>query len=184
MLSREDALKLLRENVRNEKIILHMIAVGAIMRELARYFGEDEDLWELVGLLHDIDYERTKDNPSKHGLVAEEILGSLVSDDVLRAIKSHNYENTGIEPRTRMEKALIASDAVSGLIIACALVMPSKKLEEVKVKTVKKKFKQKDFARNVSRERILFCEQIGIPREKFFELALNALKGVSDELGL
>jgi len=184
MLSREDALKLLRENVRNEKIILHMIAVGAIMRELARYFGEDEDLWELVGLLHDIDYERTKDNPSKHGLVAEEILGSLVSDDVLRAIKSHNYENTGIEPRTRMEKALIASDAVSGLIIACALVMPSKKLEEVKVKTVKKKFKQKDFARNVSRERILFCEQIGIPREKFFELALNALKRVSDELGL
>jgi len=184
MLSREDALKLLRENVRNEKIILHMIAVGAIMRELARYFGEDEDLWELVGLLHDIDYERTKDNPSKHGLVAEEILGSLVSDDVLRAIKSHNYENTGIEPRTRMEKALIASDAVSGLIIACALVMPSKKLEEVKVKTIKKKFKQKDFARNVSRERILFCEQIGIPREKFFELALNALKGVSDELGL
>ena len=184
MLSREDALKLLRENVRNEKMILHMIAVGAIMRELARYFGEDEDLWELVGLLHDIDYERTKDNPSKHGLVAEEILGSLVSDDILRAIKSHNYENTGIEPRTRMEKALIASDAISGLIIACALVMPSKKLEEVKVKTVKKKFKQKDFARNVSRERILFCEQIGIPREKFFELALNALKGVSDELGL
>ena len=184
MLSREDALKLLRENVRNEKMILHMIAVGAIMRELARYFGEDEDLWELVGLLHDIDYERTKDNPSKHGLVAEEILGSLVSDDVLRAIKSHNYENTGVEPRTRMEKALIASDAVSGLIIACALVMPSKKLEEVKVKTVKKKFKQKDFARNVSRERILFCEQIGIPREKFFELALNALKGVSDKLGL
>ncbi|MCD6261147.1 MAG: HDIG domain-containing protein [Thaumarchaeota archaeon] len=183
-MSREDALKLLRENVRNEKIILHMIAVGAIMRELARYFGEDEDLWELVGLLHDIDYERTKNDPSKHGLVAEEILGSLVSDDVLRAIKSHNYENTGIEPRTRMEKALIASDAVSGLIIACALVMPSKKLEEVKVKTVKKKFKQKDFARNVSRERILFCEQIGIPREKFFELALNALKGVSDELGL
>ena len=184
MLGREDALKLLRENVRNEKMILHMIAVGAIMRELARYLGEDEDLWELVGLLHDIDYERTKDDPSRHGLVAEEILGSLVSDDVLRAIKSHNYENTGVEPRTRMEKALIASDAVSGLIIACALVMPSKKLEEVKVKTVKKKFKQKDFARNVSRERILFCEQIGIPREKFFELALIALKGVSDELGL
>jgi len=184
MLSREDALKLLRENVRNEKMILHMIAVGAIMRELARYLGEDEDLWELVGLLHDIDYERTKDNPSKHGLVAEEILRSLVSDDVLRAIKSHNYENTGVEPRTRMEKALIASDAVSGLIIACALVMPSKRLEEVKVKTVKKKFKQKDFARNVSRERILFCEQVGIPMEKFFELALNALKTVSDELGL
>ena len=184
MLSRADALRLLEENVRDKKIILHMIAVGAIMKELARYFGEDEELWELVGLLHDIDYERTKNDPSKHGLVAEEILGSLVSEEVLRAIKSHNYENTGVEPKTRMEKALIASDAVSGLIIACALVMPSKKLEEVKVETVKKKFKQKDFARRVSRERILFCEEIGIPREKFFELALNALKEISGELGL
>ena len=184
MLSRADALKLLEENVRDRKIVLHMIAVGAIMKRLARYFGEDENLWELVGLLHDIDYERTKDDPSKHGLIAEEILGSLVSKDILRAIKSHNYENTGFEPKTRMEKALIASDAVSGLIIACALVMPSKKLEEVKVKTIKKKFKQKDFARGVSRERILFCEEIGIPREKFFELALDALKEVSEELGL
>ena len=184
MLSRADALRLLEENVRDKKIILHMIAVGAIMKEVARYFGEDEELWELVGLLHDIDYERTKNDPSKHGLVAEEILGSLVSEAVLRAIKSHNYENTGVEPKTRMEKALIASDAVSGLIIACALVMPSKKLEEVKVETVKKKFKQKDFARRVSRERILFCEEIGIPREKFFELALNALKEISGELGL
>ena len=184
MLGRDDALRLLEENVRDRKIILHMIAVGAIMKELARYFGEDEEVWELVGLLHDIDYERTKDDPSRHGLVAEEILRSLVSEDILRAIKAHNFENTGIEPRTRMEKALIASDAISGLIIACALVMPSKKLEEVKVRTIKRKFKQKDFARSVRRERILFCEQIGIPREKFFELALNALKGVSGELGL
>ena len=184
MLGRDDALRLLEENVRDRKIILHMIAVGAIMKELAKYFGEDEEVWELVGLLHDIDYERTKDDPSRHGLVAEEILRSLVSEDILRAIKAHNFENTGIEPRTRMEKALIASDAISGLIIACALVMPSKKLEEVKVRTIKRKFKQKDFARSVRRERILFCEQIGIPREKFFELALNALKGVSGELGL
>jgi len=184
MLGRDDALRLLEENVRDRKIILHMIAVGAIMRELARYFGEDEGVWELVGLLHDIDYERTKDDPSRHGLVAEEILRSLVSEDILRAIKAHNFENTGIEPKTRMEKALIASDAISGLIIACALVMPSKKLEEVKVRTIKRKFKQKDFARSVRRERILFCEQIGIPREKFFELALNALKEVSGGLGL
>ena len=80
MLDRADALRLLEENVRDKKIILHMIAVGAIMKEVARYFGEDEELWELVGLLHDIDYERTKNDPSKHGLVAEEILGSLVSE--------------------------------------------------------------------------------------------------------
>ena len=95
MLGKEDALRLLEENVRDRKMILHMIAVGAIMRELARYLGEDEDLWELVGLLHDIDYERTKNDPSRHGLVAEEILRDLISEDALRAIKAHNFENTG-----------------------------------------------------------------------------------------
>jgi predicted hydrolase (HD superfamily) len=107
-----------------------------------------------------------------------------VQEEVIRAIKAHNFENTGVRPETRMEKALIASDAISGLLIACALVMPSKKLCEVKVKTVTKKFKAKDFARKVSRERILLCEEIGIPKEKFFEIALDGLKSISSEIGL
>jgi len=184
IIGRDDALRLVKENVANEKIVLHMVAVAAIMKALAKHFGENEDEWELLGMLHDIDYERTKANPARHGLEAEEILRGKVSDEVLRAIKSHNFENTGINPETRMEKALIAADAVSGLIIASALVMPNKKLEEVKVETLEKKFKQKDFARRVSRNRIMFCEQIGLPREKFFEIAVNALKEISDELGL
>ena len=183
-LSRDEALKLVRENVSNEKIVLHMIAVSAIMKALARYFGEDESKWELVGLLHDIDYEKTKNDPARHGLEAEEILKGKVSEDILHAIKAHNFENTGVNPDSKMEKALIAADAISGLIIASALVMPHKKLEEVRVETLEKKFKQKDFARSVSRERILFCEQIGLSKEKFFEIALNALKEISGELGL
>ena len=182
--SRNEALKIVRENVANERIVLHMIAVSAIMKALARHFGEDEKTWELVGLLHDIDYEKTKNDPARHGLEAEEILKGKISEEILRAIKSHNFENTGVNPESRMEKALIAADAVSGLIIASALVMPHKKLEEVRVETLEKKFKQKDFARNVSRERILFCEQIGLPKDKFFEIALNALKEISGELGL
>ncbi len=184
MISREEAFSLLKENLKNQNLVKHCLAVEAIMRELAEYLGEDKEKWGLLGLIHDIDYEKTKDNPKIHGILAAEILKDKVDEDILKAIKSHNFENTGIEPETKMEKALIASDSISGLIVACALVMPSKKLEEVRVETVKKKFKQKDFARNCRRERILFCEQTGIPREKFFEIALNALKKISEELGL
>ena len=183
-MDREEALRIVRENVANDKIVLHMIAVSAIMRELARHLGRDEGLWELAGLLHDIDYELTKDEPSRHGLEAEKILGGSVPPEIIRAIKSHNFENTGVRPESDLEKALIAADAVSGLIIAAALVMPNKKLAEVSVETLKRKFKQKDFARNVSRERIMFCEQIGLTLDDFLEISLRALNGISRELGL
>ena len=184
MMSREEAIRLVGENVSNEKIVLHMIAVSAIMKALARRLGGDERLWELVGLLHDIDYEMTRRDPKRHGLEAESILGDRVPSEVIRAIKAHNFENTGVAPESDLEKALIAADAVSGLVIASALVMPSKKLEEVRVETLERKFKQKDFARNVSRERIRFCEQLGIPLREFLEISLNALKEISSDLGL
>ncbi|MCD6312865.1 MAG: HDIG domain-containing protein [Thaumarchaeota archaeon] len=183
-MNREEAIRLVRENVSNKKIVLHMIAVSAIMKALAKKLGGDEKLWELAGLLHDIDYERTKKDPKRHGLEAESILGDKVSSEIIRAIKAHNFENTGVAPETDLEKALIAADAVSGLIIASALVMPNKKIEEVKIETLEKKFKQKDFARNVSRDRIRFCEQIGMPLKEFFETSLKALQEISDELGL
>lgn len=184
-MNREEAISLIKENISNKNLFKHMLAVEAIMRNIAQYLGEDVEKWGMVGLIHDIDYEKTKDSPKIHGIIAtEKILKDKVDEEILRAIKSHNFENTGVEPETRMEKALIAADSISGLIVACALVMPSKKLEEVRVETVKNKFKQKDFARNCSRERILFCEKIGIDKEKFFEIALNALKKISDELGL
>jgi hypothetical protein len=184
MLTREEALNLVKKNVKKRNIVYHMIAVEAVMRSLAKHFGEDEDLWGLTGLLHDVDYERIGDAWEKHGVLAGEILKGMVSNDVLRAIKAHNFERTGVAPESRMEKALICCDAISGLLVACALVMPSKKLTEVKVKTVKKKFKDKDFARGADRERMLFCEKIGVPREKFFEIALDGLKNYAEEIGL
>jgi len=184
MLSREEALMLLKQNVKRRNIFYHMLAVEAIMRSLANYFKEDEELWGLTGLLHDIDFEKTENNPQLHGLEAEEILGDLVPGEIIEAIKAHNFTYTNFQPKTRMEKALIASDAVSGLIVACALVMPNKKLEEVKVSTIEKKFKQKDFARNIDRNRILVCEEIGLSKEKFFEIALEGLKRIAASLGL
>jgi putative nucleotidyltransferase with HDIG domain len=184
MLTREEALNLVKKNVTKRNIVYHMLAVEAIMRSLAKHFGEDEYLWGLTGLLHDIDYGKTEGTPEKHGILAEEILRELVSKELIRAIKAHNFQHTHIKPETRMEKALIACDAVSGLLVACALVMPSKRLADVKIKTVMKKFKDKDFARGANRERILFCEEIGVSIEKFFENALTGLKNISTEIGL
>jgi len=184
MLSRDDALALVRQNVSKRNVLYHMLAVEALMRELARLFGEQEETWGLVGLLHDIDYEKTESTPEKHSLLAEGILKGLVSETIIKTIKTHNHLYTQVLPETRMEMALIACDAISGLLVACALVMPSKKLADVKAETVARKFKDKDFARGADRERIVVCEQIGIPREKFFEMALNGLKTAATQIGL
>jgi putative nucleotidyltransferase with HDIG domain len=184
MLTRDEALNLIRKNVTKRNVIYHMLAVEAIMRSVAKHFGEDENRWGLVGLLHDVDYEKTEATPEKHSLLAEDILRGMVPDDYIKSIKTHNFRYTGIKPENNMEKALIASDAIAGLLVACALVMPSKKLADVKVETVAKKFKDKDFARGAERERILICEEIGISRDKFFEISLDGLKNIASEIGL
>jgi len=185
MLTREEALTLVKKNITKRNTLYHMIAVEAIMKSLARHLSENEELWGLTGLLHDIDYEKTEGNPEKHALLSEKILDNFdVPEEIVRAIKAHNFHYTNVKPQNTMEKALIACDAISGLLVACALVMPSKKLAEVKVDTVAKKFRDKSFARRVERERILFCEEFMIPRKMFFKLALDGLKAVSSEIGL
>ncbi len=183
-MNREEAVILVKENIKKEYLFKHILAVEAIMRGIAKHLNEDIETWGMVGLLHDIDYGQTENDPKNHGIIAENLLKDKVDEKIIRAIKSHNFENTGVIPETKMEKALIAADAISGLIVAAALIIPSKKLEDVKVKSIKKKFKQKDFARRCSRERILVCEHVGIPKEKFFEIALEAMQGISEELGL
>ena len=183
-MNREEALELVKENIKKENLFKHMLAVEAIMKGTAEYLGENKEKWELTGLLHDIDFGRTENDIEHHALIAEEILKDKVDEEIIKAIKSHNFEHTNVNPETNMENILIAADAISGLIIAAALINPTKKLADVKVKSIKNKFKQKDFARNCNRERILFCEKVGIPKEKFFEISLTALQNISDELGL
>ena len=183
MITREEALGLIKKYISNEKLFKHMLAVEAIMRALARRLGEDEELWGLVGLLHDLDYELVGKDMNKHGLVSARILEGKLPEIALNAIRAHN-ELTGFEDNSRLTKALKAADQVSGLIIATALVMPNKKLAEVKVKSLVKKFKQKDFARNVKREKILLCNELGLGLEEFLEISLKALKDISSSLGL
>jgi len=187
-MNREEALNLVKENVSKENLIKHMLAVEAIMKGVAEYLkenGEDIDIekWELLGIVHDIDFDKAPE-PEKHCTIAPQILGEKVDEEIIRAIKSHNFENLDVQPQSKMEYCLIAADAISGLIIAAALIIPSKKLADVKVKSIGKRFKEKDFARNCRRELILYCEKIGVPKEKFFEISLRVLQDISDELGL
>ena len=188
MLTRDGALELIDQYVKNERLKKHMLAVEAIMQALARKLGRNEKLWGIVGLLHDIDYElahkKGKNWMKYHGVLAKKILKDKLPDEALHAIKAHNFENTGVNPKSDLDYALIASDSISGLIVACALVMPNKRLEEVKIETIARKFKSKDFCRGVKREHIAYCEKLGLKLGEFFELSLNALKEVASDLGL
>ncbi len=186
MISLEEAQQLLEQEVETEALRKHMLAVAAIMTALAAKLGVTEaekELWTLVGLLHDLDYERTKGDFEQHGLLTAEMLAGKLPEECLDAIKAHNTI-TGYEPTSTMAKALVAADAVSGLILPTALMMPSRKLADVRTKSLTKKFKDKSFARTVSRENIMSCQELGLERNDFFTLALDALRPISDELGV
>jgi predicted hydrolase (HD superfamily) len=183
VLAREEALQIVRTHIAKESNVKHMIAVGAVMRQLAIHLSEDQDRWEVVGILHDIDLERCN-GMADHTIVAKALLGDKVDEEVVQAIMAHNAEATKVPVDTRLKIGLVASDATSGLVLACALVMPTKKLADVKKESLAKKFGNKDFAKGVSRERILFCEQLGLARDEFLELALQGMRARSEELGL
>ena len=184
MLNRNEALNLVRTRVRKKNMEYHMVEVESIMRALAEFLGEEKERWGLTGLLHDIDFEETEKIPSEHGVRAEGILKGFVQQDVIEAIKAHNFDYTGVSPESKMAKGLIASDAVAGLLVACALVMPSKRIAEVRVETVVKKFRETDFAKRVDRNRILHCEQLGLDKEVFIRIALEGLMAISSEVGI
>ena len=185
-LNREQVMALLKEHVKTGNLLKHMLASEAVMRKLAVHLAEDADLWGLIGLAHDLDFDETKDQPEKHTLVGAEILREKgVPEEYVRVIISHNEEVPGWEPRSKkVEHALAAAEAITGLVVATALVMPDKKLASVKPKSVKKRMRMTAFARNVDRNAIMECEKIGVPIADFCALAVEAMQGISDELGL
>ena len=183
--SREKALAKLREHVKNEKTVIHCLASEAVMRALARRLGEDEDRWGLTGLLHDIDVEVTGADPKVHALKAGELLADFsLDDEMIDAIRMHNDEATGMARTTTFQHALAAGDTITGLIYATALVYPDKKIASVKYKSVRKRMKEKAFAASVNRDHIMECEKIGIPLEEFIQLSVDAMRGVSGDIGL
>jgi putative nucleotidyltransferase with HDIG domain len=188
MISREKALKILQQNMENQNLRRHCYAVEAVMRALAKKLGGDEEKWGIVGLLHDGDYEKTKNEPKQHTLLMSQWLGEAgeTDEEILKAILSHNAEMTGKnKPNTKMEWSLSCCDELTGLIVATALMMPDKKLATVKVGSVLKKMKDKSFAAAVDREQIKMCEEkLGLFLEEFVKISLEAMQAISKELGL
>ena len=168
----------------NRNLIKHSLAVEAIMRDLASHLISDPEMWGIVGLVHDIDYDRTANDPAMHGIMGAEILEGLGFDpEIIYAVKAHNPHNT-VERKRKVDKALFCADPVSGLITAGALILPSKKLEDVSVEFIIKRMAEKSFARGANREQIMKCDEIGLKLEEFIEISLNAMKKISTELGL
>ena len=182
MITREECIELVKQNVKNRNLVNHMIAVGAIMRGIAERFGEDPDLWEAVGILHDVDYETFGDDFSKHGAISADMVQDLLPEDAVNAVRRHN-PLTGHEPETRFDISLLAADGISGMIVANALVRPTK-LDGMKPKSIRGRMKDKSFARQVSRENIMRCEEIGLPFSEFTQIAVKAMQSVADEIGL
>ncbi|MFS8628481.1 MAG: HDIG domain-containing protein [Limnochordales bacterium] len=184
IMTREAAWQLLTEYTKSESLLRHALAVEASMREYARRFGEDEEKWGIVGLLHDFDYERWPD-PADHPLRGAAILEELgYPEDVIYAIKSHaDYLNL---PRVdKMSKTLYAVDEMSGFVMAVALVRPNRSIFEVEVSSVKKKMKSPGFARAISREHLIKgAEELGVDLDDHIATVIRALQRVADQLGL
>ena len=181
--TREEAWNLLVEYTTNPNLIKHMLAVEAGMKAYARRFGEDEDKWAAVGLLHDFDYERF---PDEHPQAGEQILKERGwPEEIVRAVQSHAAETTGVLRESLMEKTLYAVDDLTGLIVAVALVRPSKDIRDVSVKSVKKKWKDRQFAAGAHRENTVEgAEMIGVDLWEHVGIVLEAMKTIADELEL
>ncbi len=182
MISREEALALVERHLKQKNLVKHVLAVESIMLALADKYGENKELWGLAGLLHDIDYEETKEEPERHGFRTLEIISDLdLPDEINDAILAHAGHT---ERRSKMDKAIYCSDPVTGLIVASALMHPTKSLMGMDADFVGKRFKEKRFAAGANREAIASCSELGLELHEFLELSLEAMRSIADELGL
>ena len=183
-MNRTDAIKIVHEYIKNENLIRHMLSVEAAMRFYAKEFSEDENVWGITGLLHDFDWE-IHPTLEQHPQDGEEILRERGVDDVvIRAILSH-ADHTGVPRQSRMEKALIACDEITGLITAVALVRPSRSLMDLTSKSIKKKWKDRSFAAGANRDEIARAtEEFGVELWQHVDNVILAMRRIAPELGL
>lgn len=183
-MTRDQALEIVREHVKNENLVRHMLAVEAAMAAYAIKFGEDEQRWRVAGLLHDFDWEihpSLQEHPQKGSQILRD---RGVDDDMIRTILSH-ADHTGVKREKLIDKALYACDEITGLITTVALVRPSKKLADVKLKSIKKKWKDKRFAAGVNRDEVKAgAKDLGVDLWDHIQFVLDAMKEVSTNLGL
>jgi putative nucleotidyltransferase with HDIG domain len=182
MLEREKAAAMVGEAVTAPQIVSHMLATEAAMRALARRLGEDEDVWGLTGLLHDLDYERTKDEPGRHGRATVEMLAAYdVPAELLDAILAHNGH---VAAGTPLARALVAADPATGFVVAATLMHPARKLAACDVTFLMKRFREKRFAAGASREQMATCGALGLTVEEFLGVCRDGMVGAAEVLGL
>jgi putative nucleotidyltransferase with HDIG domain len=183
-MTRDEAIVAVEANVENDNLIKHMLASEAIMRALARQLDEDEDEWGLTGLLHDVDVELSDDDPEVHSRLAADMARDLGGSAAMsQAILRHN-EAHGYPLESKLDKALWCADPLTGLIIAAALVRPDKSLAELKLSSLRKRFKENRFAAGANRDQITTCQSLGLELDDFLGLGLEAMQGIAEDLGL
>jgi putative nucleotidyltransferase with HDIG domain len=182
-MNRQEALDIVEQYVSNENLVRHMLAVEAAMQFYAKMYSEDEQTWGMTGLLHDFDWE-IHPTLEQHPQAGVPILREKdVPEEIIRAIQSH-ADHTGVPRQTRMEKALYACDEITGLIVAVALVRPSRSLDDLKVKSVKKKWKDRSFAAGANREEIAQAAQdFGVELWEHVGNVIQAMRSIGPELG-
>jgi len=181
-MNRQEALTLLTEKLKNRNLFKHCLAVEACLRKLAQRLGEQEEIWGLAGLLHDVDYEETSSDPSRHGLEGAQLLEKLgLAEQLVRAVKVHSGH---LPPQSKLDWALFATDPLTGLIVAGALMHPEKKLSALDVDFILRRYKEKRFAAGANREQIAACKNLGLQLEEFMQICLEGMQGIAQDLGL
>jgi len=187
-ITRQEAFDLLKQHMKTEYNIWHSLESEAILRALARHFGENEELWGCAGLLHDLDWEEVQDNTENHAKKTVEILKAAGYEipEMFHAILAHceGLPGNDVKRESKLDFSLAAGESVTGLIFTYVLMRPDKKIAEVEPSSINKKFKDKSFAAKVSREFISDIEKIGLARADFFKIALDALKPIANEIGM
>jgi len=191
-MTRQEAYAILIKYLTNKNLIKHCLATEVTMKALYKrltpkeeYNASGEEMWGLTGLLHDADYELSKDHPEKHGLLLFEKEPNIIPEQIAYAIKSHNYQYTHFLPKSKMDWAITTCDQLTGLIVAAALIHPDRKLASINSTFVLSRFKEKSFARGADRQSIMRCEkELGITLEEFVVITLTAMQSISNDLGL
>ena len=180
-MNRKEAIILMKEHIKTDNLRSHSLAVAAIMEGLAQKLEQNPEKWFITGILHDLDFEYTKDEPKKHGFISMDLLKNTdLSDDQRDAILSHTGNSNIV---TLLDKALWASDPLSGLVIAAALMNPAKKVSVLKLKSLKKKFKSKNFAAGANRIQIASCKNFGMDLDNFLQLSIDSMSKYEKDLG-
>lgn len=181
-MEREEALELLKKHLKNKNLVKHSLAVEACMKAMASKLNKDVEKWGLAGILHDLDYEITEKSPELHTTETVKILKEIgIEPDIINTIQAHAGK---VPCQSEMEWAIFSIDPLTGLVIAATLMHPSKKLKEVDLGFVKRRYKEKSFARGAGREDIEQIKNIGMDLDEFISICLEAMQGIDKELGL